>query len=74
MARGFPDWKKFPKPKSAGMKKIEKGDIRMKLTGFAMSVFRDMDHISALGDKQESFITILTVLSRFPHLVTVELF
>lgn len=47
----------------------------MKLTGFAMSVFTDVDHISTLGDnKREGFITILIVLSRFPHLVTVELF
>lgn len=46
VARGFPDWKKFPKPKSARMEKKEKGDIRMKLTGFTMSVFRDIREIT----------------------------
>jgi len=41
VARGFPDWKKFPKPKSAKKekkKKRENSQIRTKLTGLAIPV------------------------------------
>ncbi len=58
------------------MEKKEKGDIRMKLTGFTVCVQGHQgDHISALGGQQTGkFHYNIDFIPRFPYLVTGEVF